>query len=201
MADHDNDIEELFCRLDHVIGGKPHRAALTALVADRDGLRSRAESSEALNSTAVSIISERDALKQRVAELEAKPDPLEAIGLVVMERNALLERVAEQDAEIRTLIAKRDALKQENDALRSRCKVHQDEVLDRVFEMDALRKRVAELEAHPPADRDRELRERLVCAALTGIIGDISSYEDAADAAVRHADATLAAMRKEGGGA
>jgi hypothetical protein len=129
MPDHDNDIEELFCLLDHVIGGKPHRAALTALVAERD------------------------------------------------------------------------ALKQENDALRSRCKVHQDEVLDRVFEMDALRKRVAELEAHPPADRDRELRERLVCAALTGIIGDVSSYEDAADAAVRHADATLAAMRKEGGGA
>jgi hypothetical protein len=129
MPDHDNDIEELFCLLDYVIGGKPHRAALTALVAERD------------------------------------------------------------------------ALKQENDALRSRCKVHQDEVLDRVFEMDALRKRVAELEAHPPADRDRELRERLVCAALTGIIGDISSYEDAADAAVRHADATLAAMRKEGGGA
>jgi hypothetical protein len=53
-----------------------------------------------------------------------------------------------------------------------------------------------QLKANQPADRDRELRERLICAALTGIIGDISSYEDAADAAVRHADATLAAMRK-----
>ena len=37
--DHTNDIEELFCRLDHVIGGKPHRAALTALVAERDALQ------------------------------------------------------------------------------------------------------------------------------------------------------------------
>ena len=55
--------------------------------------------------------------------------------------------------------------------------------------------------AQASSDRDRELRERLVCAALTGIIGDISSYEDAADAAVRHADATLAAMLKQGGGA
>lgn len=44
------------------------------------------------------LVAERDALKQRVAELEAKPDPLESIGLVVMERNALLERVAELEA-------------------------------------------------------------------------------------------------------
>jgi hypothetical protein len=36
-----------------------------------------------------------------------------------------------------------------------------------VAERDGLRKRVAELEAHPPADRDRDLRERLVCAAAT----------------------------------
>ena len=35
----DNDIEELFCLLDHVIGGQRHRAALTALVAERDSLR------------------------------------------------------------------------------------------------------------------------------------------------------------------
>ena len=39
MPDHDNDIEELFCLLDYVIGGKPHRAALTALVAERDALK------------------------------------------------------------------------------------------------------------------------------------------------------------------
>jgi hypothetical protein len=68
------------------------------------------------------------------------------------------------------LIAERDGLKQENDALRSRCKAHRDEEADRVFEMVELRKRVEELESHPPADRDRELRERLVCAALTGIL-------------------------------
>ena len=99
------------------------------------------------------------------------------------------------------LLAERNALRQENDSLRSRCKVHQDEVLDRVFEMDALRKRVAELESHPPADRDRELRERLICAALTGLMaysGQSShrTCEDWADASVRQADATLAAMRK-----
>jgi predicted nucleic acid-binding Zn-ribbon protein len=69
--------------------------------------------------------------------------------------------LARYHAALTALVAERNGLKQENDSLRSRCKVHQDEVLDRVFEMDALRKRIAELESHPPADRDRELREQL----------------------------------------
>ena len=101
-------------------------------------------------------------------------------------------------AALTALIAERDAIRQENDSLRSWCKAHQDEVLDLVFEMDALRKRIAELEAHPPADRDRELRERLVCAALTGLCADGSFDldESASSAAVAIADRTLAAMRK-----
>jgi hypothetical protein len=41
------------------------------------------------------LIAERDALAKRVAELEAKPDPLGRVALVA-ERNALLGRVAEQ---------------------------------------------------------------------------------------------------------
>ena len=78
-----------------------------------------------------------------------------------------------------------------------------------VAERNALRQRVAELEKsafyippkHPPADRDRELRERLICAALTGLMaysGQSShrTCEDWADASVRQADAALAAMRK-----
>jgi cell division protein FtsB len=35
-----------------------------------------------------------------------------------------------------------------------------------VAERDALKQRVAELESNPPADRDRELRERLVESAM-----------------------------------
>jgi hypothetical protein len=69
-----------------------------------------------------------------------------------------------------------------------------------VAERDALKARVAELEAHPPADRDRdrELRERLVCAALTGAcsLEGWVRLEDLATHAVGAADATLAAMRK-----
>jgi hypothetical protein len=95
------------------------------------------------------------------------------------------------------LVAERDALREGN--------------LSLVAERAALRKRVDTLELqsarwrdpHPPADRDRELRERLVCAALTGVMAGNygSEYESAAIYAIRHADAVLAAMRKEGGGA
>ena len=128
MSDNDNDIDALL-RLWSVQGFEDHRryrAALTALVAERDALKativllqSRAESSKALNSTAVRVISERDALKQRVAELEE----------------------------------------------------------------------------HPPADRDRELRERLICAALTGLCAD-PRHDVCEEVAVAIADRTLAAMRK-----
>jgi hypothetical protein len=81
-----------------------------------------------------------------------------------------------------------------------------------VAERDVLRRRVAaqdadllaaanailhgRLESHPPADRERELRERLVCAALTALCAD-PRYEVAdAERVVAIADATLAAMRK-----
>ena len=52
-----------------------------------------------------------------------------------------------------------------------------------------------------PADRDRELRERLVCAALTGLCADpsVDLDEAASKSAVAIADRTLAAMRKGGG--
>ena len=72
-----------------------------------------------------------------------------------------------------------------------------------VAERDALKQRVAELEKtafyippkHTPADR--ELRERLVCAALTGVwIQGWTSRDAMAAFAVGAADATLAAMRK-----
>ena len=93
-----------------------------------------------------------------------------------------------------------------------------------VAERDALKQRVAELEAQPSSElsfcerRDRawaeelrpatpaapvpqppsDLRERLVCAALTGVIAGNygSEYESAAIYAIRHANAALAAMRK-----
>jgi hypothetical protein len=97
------------------------------------------------------------------------------------------------------LIAERDGLKQENDALRSRCKAHRDEEADRVFEMVELRKRVEELESHPPADRDRELRERLVDSALR-VAHDTMMTESEAEKLGRQAvwivNGALAAMRK-----
>ena len=104
-------------------------------------------------------------------------------------------------AALTALVAERNALKQENDSLRSRCKAHQDEVLDRVFEMDALRKRVAELEAHPPADRDRELRERLLQSALQGagcrlVVRKESDARELGRQAVWIVNGALAAMRK-----
>jgi hypothetical protein len=97
------------------------------------------------------------------------------------------------------LIAERDGLKQENDALRSRCKAHRDEEADRVFEMVELRKRVEELESHPPADRERELRERLVDSALR-VAHDTMMTESEAEKLGRQAvwivNGALAAMRK-----
>lgn len=115
------------------------------------------------------------------------------------------------------LIAARDELKEENNALRSRCKEHKDEVMDRVFVMDALRKRVAEPEAsesstvkailpgklivHPPAASD--LRERLVCAIWPVIMRQWREYKDAIDPrgcaradTLEEADKMIAEMRK-----
>ena len=71
-----------------------------------------------------------------------------------------------------------------------------------VAERDALKQRVAELESHPPADRDRELRERLVCAALTGLAAHQSdshpmhNLRELAVYCATAADLTIAEMRK-----
>ena len=75
-----------------------------------------------------------------------------------------------------------------------------------VKERDALRKRVAELEAlskpvyisHGQRVESIDLRERLVCAALTGLCADpnLDMDESGSRAAVAIADRTLAAMRK-----
>jgi hypothetical protein len=74
-----NTIDGLLVFLEGSCADRRWAEAIRALVVERDALKetivllqSRAESSEALNSTAVSIISQRDALKQRVAELEAQ---------------------------------------------------------------------------------------------------------------------------------
>ena len=84
-----------------------------------------------------------------------------------------------------------------------------------IAERDALKQRVAELEKsafyippkHPPADRDRELRERLACAIwpellriyekadTTGANWD-SVRINARARALLEADAMIAAMRK-----
>ena len=69
-----------------------------------------------------------------------------------------------------------------------------------VAERNALKQRVAELESQPPADRD--LRERLVCAALTGLLAHPSeshpmhSLRKVAVYSATAADLTLAEMRK-----
>jgi uncharacterized coiled-coil DUF342 family protein len=149
MSQPTNDIDSLLRMLDQD-GWEDYHAALTALVAERDGLRKRVvESSEAFNGDAVRIISERDNLRKRVVELDA-----------------LKQRIADLESDNR-------ALSYNNATLRGL------------------------LKSHPPADRDRELRERLVCAALAGVcIQEWSSNEAMADFAVSAADATLAAMRK-----
>ena len=77
-------------------------------------------------------------------------------------------------------------------------------------ERDALKQRVDQLEMYQrvgrgsASDSDPDLRQRLVCAALTGVCADPNMNDpditrfagDIADAAVAIADATLAAMRK-----
>ena len=76
-----------------------------------------------------------------------------------------------------------------------------------VAERNALKQRVAELEhlskpvyiTHGQRVESIDLRERLVCAALTGVMADSSNEryrEHWAVIAVQQADAALAAMRK-----
>lgn len=75
-----------------------------------------------------------------------------------------------------------------------------------VAERNALKQRVAELESQeftlpsdPFRDPDRDLRERLVCAALTGILaheGRDREFDCVMDDAIWMAGKALAAMRK-----
>lgn len=70
-----------------------------------------------------------------------------------------------------------------------------------IADRDALKQRVEQLEMYQrvgrgsAADRDRELRERLVCAALTRLCAD-PRYDFPEEAAIAIADRALAAMRK-----
>ena len=77
-----------------------------------------------------------------------------------------------------------------------------------IKERDALKQRVAELESQPQphqAHAERDLRERLVCAALSGACGlanaQWSTPKHLANEVVQVAEETLAAMRQQGGGA
>jgi hypothetical protein len=79
-----------------------------------------------------------------------------------------------------------------------------------VAERNALKQRVAELESHPPADRDRDLRERLVCAIWPQMLQSFDQLADdfgnrntwrqakeiARSEALKEADEMIAAMRK-----
>ncbi len=113
------------------------------------------------------------------------------IDALVAERDALQQRVAELEAHksvsVRLLIEERDALRIELANAKS-----------------YWRERAERRDAEEKSAADRDLRERLVCAALTGVCADPNMNDpdiarfagDIADAAVAIADATLAAMRK-----
>jgi hypothetical protein len=102
----------------------------------------------------------------------------------------------ELERELAAALKQRDEADEEcREATASWCR-EANETLDLYRELDAAKKRIAELDAHPPADR--ELRERLVCAAMTGVCS-LEGWvrpEDIANHAVAIADRTLAAMRK-----
>jgi seryl-tRNA synthetase len=134
------------------------------------------------------------------------------------------EMLDRSHAALTALIAERDALKKERQMYWESCDALEKQNLDLsatlnalVAERDALKARVAELaqelksrnEAYeelrwrivekswsqPPADRDRDLRGRLVCAALTRLCAD-PRYDFPEEAAIAIADRALAAMRK-----
>jgi chromosome condensin MukBEF ATPase and DNA-binding subunit MukB len=110
-------------------------------------------------------------------------------------------------AALRMLIAERDGLRAALANAR-RDRASSKSVLASVIaERDALKRRVEELEAYQPADRDRELRERLVCAIWPELLRIHSEYakhpavkgdprEQARRFALIEADEMLAAMRK-----
>ena len=100
------------------------------------------------------------------------------------------------------LVAERDALKVQCDK-----RFDSETIKDLLAERDALKKRVAELEAlskpvyisQGQRVESIDLRERLVCAALTGVMAHpttVGNPKDLAKIAVAHADAAIAAMRK-----
>ena len=108
----------------------------------------------------------------------------------------------EKHAALAAIVAERDGLKAQCDK-----RFDFETFANLVAERDGLKQRVAELEAHPPADRDRELRERLVCAIwpellrifektdTTGANWDLVRINARAQA-LRDADEMIAAMRK-----
>ena len=107
---------------------------------------------------------------------------------------------------VKALVAERDKAKADfSDLWRERCEFARriDEsdgaIFEVVAERDALRKRVAELEAQPPAS---DLRERLLESALRGVSPagyDKRGSESLGRAAVWMVDAAIAEMRKGGG--
>ena len=134
MPDPTNNIDALIDYLDaQCLPG--YRIALTALVAERDELK---EMHAHLCQSYTMLAKECDALKQRVAELESHKSV--SVRLLLAERDGLRAKIA--------------------DAYRDRAS-SKSVPAGVIAERNALKQRVAELESHSPADRDRELRERL----------------------------------------
>jgi hypothetical protein len=101
-----------------------------------------------------------------------------ALSALVAERDALRMRVAELTGDLNVLVADRSVSTER---------------------LDAAKKRIAELESQPPADRDRELRERPIESALRGVnVSGLhrSEAELMRTASVWMVDAAIAAMRK-----
>ena len=73
-----------------------------------------------------------------------------------------------------------------------------------VAERDSLKQRVAVLESQeftlprdPFRDPDRDLRERLVCAVMTGLCADPTFDGNVVRSAIAYADEAITEMRKE----
>jgi len=106
-------------------------------------------------------------------------------------------------AALSALVAERDALRRNTTELESELTASAQRVSDLIAEKWRLQDRIKELEAQPPADRDRNMRERLVCAIWPVLIQQWREYKDAIDPrgcarddALEEADKMLAAMRK-----
>jgi hypothetical protein len=132
------------------------------------------------------LVAEREEMKETIVLLRSRAESSEASNdtafRIISERDGLRKRVVELDAlkqRIADLESDNRALSYNNATLRGL------------------------LKSHPSADRDRELRERLICTALEGACSQDGwvSQEAIANHVVGIANATLAAMRKEGGGA